>query len=104
MLDDLLQAHGLRASVRHCQHIYPKGVLQPGLLVEHVDEIFRVRALFELNNDPDPFLGGLVGNIGDIAGLLGLYQIVDVVQEFSDPCPDHGIGDLRDHNLALAPL
>ena len=47
MLDDRLQGSSVSGlAVRHRQHVDAEGVLQPGLLVEHVDEILRVRAFF----------------------------------------------------------
>ena len=36
VLNDLLKSQRLRASVCHGEHIYAEGVLQAGLLVEHV--------------------------------------------------------------------
>ncbi len=101
MLDDLLKPHRLRPSVCHRQHVDPKRILKPGLLVEHVREVFRIRALFQLNDDPYAFLGRHIGYVHNIRSLLCLHQRTDIVQEFSDPCPYHCIRNLGDDKAFL---
>ena len=60
-LDDTLQAHGLRSSVRNCQHINSKGIFQSGLLIEHIGQILYVRTFLQVNDDTDSFFGRLIG-------------------------------------------
>ena len=78
-LDDTFQAHGLRSSVRNCQHINSKGIFQSGLLIEHIGQILYVRTFLQVNDDTDSFFGRLIGNIHDVCCLLGLYQIADII-------------------------
>ena len=102
MLDDRFQPQCLRPAVCHGQHIDAKGILQPGLLVEHIFQVFDICALFQLQHDPDTFLGGLVGNVHDIRRLFRLHKAGHIIEKFSDPASDHGVGDLRDDKLFLA--
>ena len=102
MLNDLLQAERLRPAIRHCQHVYTKGILQTRLFVKHVGEIFHVRVFFQFQNDPDPLFGGLIGNIHNVGRLAGLYQRCHIIQEFPDVCPQHGIWNFRNNQLLLS--
>ena len=102
--NDLLQSQCFRSSVCNCQHVNTEGILQSGLLIEHVGKVLHVCVALQFQNDTDPLFGGLVGNIHDICGLLGLYQGCDIIKEFSDVCTDHGIWDLCDHQLLAAAL
>ena len=102
--NDLLQSQCFRSSVCNCQHVDTEGILQSGLLIEHVGKVLHVCIALQFQNDTDSLLGRLVGNIHDICGLLGLYQGCDIIKEFSDVCTDHGVRNLCDHQLLATAL
>ena len=104
MGDDLLQSQCFRSSVCNCQHVDTEGILQSGLLIEHVGKVLHVCIALQFQNDTDSLFGGLVGNIHDICGLLGLYQGCDIIKEFSDVCTNHGVRNLCDHQLLATAL
>ena len=74
---------GVRLGVQR-KHIDAEGVLQTRLLVEHVLQIFNICVPLQLYDNPDALLGGLIGNIHDILGFLGLGKGCHVGQEFAD--------------------
>ena len=57
MGNDLLQSQGLRSSVCNCQHIDTEGILQSGLLIEHVGKILHICVALQFQNDTDSFFG-----------------------------------------------
>ena len=99
ILDDLFQIQRLRPSVCHGKHIDAERILQSCLLVKHIGEVFHVRVAFQLQDDADPFLGGLIGDVHNVCGLFRLYEGGHVVEELADIRSQHGIGDLRYHKL-----
>ena len=99
MLDHLLQAEGFRSSVCNCQHIYAKGILQPGLFIKHIGKIFYIRILFQLQDNTDSLLGGLVGNIHNVRCFFRFHKRSHIVQKLADVCAKHGIRNLCDHKL-----
>ena len=94
---DIPQGQGLWPAVGDCQHIDAEGILQARLLVQQLLDIGCVGSLAQLHDDPDPFLGGLVRDVGDVTAQLAVRQGRHIVQELPDACADHGIGDLGDH-------
>ena len=78
-LDDFLQPQGLRPAVGHRQHVDAEGILQPGLLVEQVSKLFRIRPLFQFQDNADAFLGGLVGDVHDVRSLFALHQFRHII-------------------------
>ncbi|GFI46585.1 hypothetical protein IMSAGC019_01904 [Lachnospiraceae bacterium] len=101
MLNNFLKPHYLRPAFRDGQHVHAKGILQTGLFVEHVNKVVHIRVFFQLNHDPDAFLGGLVGNVHNIHGLFALGKSRHVHEEFGNVRPNHGIRDLADHHIGF---
>ena len=104
MVKDPGQPQSLRSSIRHCQHIYTKGIFQTGLLVEHIGQLLGICTLFQFQHNTDTFLGRLVGNIHNICSCLRFHQSTDIIEEFSNISADHGIWNLCNDQLLLAPL
>ncbi len=71
--------HGFRTAAGHRQHVHAEGILQTGLFVQQVADILRIGALFQVDDNADALLGGLVGNIHNVRGLFGLHQLEDIV-------------------------
>ena len=101
-LQHRLQPHGLRPAAADCQHVHTEGILQSGLLVQKVHEIFRIRILAKLYDDTDPFLGGLIGNIHNILGLLCFSQPGHIGKEFPDIGANHRIRDFGNDKVGLS--
>ena len=77
----------------------PKGILQSGLFIKHVDQIVHICIALHFNYNTDSFLGRLIGNVYDVTGLLCLHQIADIVQKFTDSGSDHGVRDFGNDDL-----
>ena len=103
-LQDRLKSHDLRLAVTDSQHIDAKGILQTGFLVKQVGEVLHIRILFQLNDNTNALLGGLVGNIHDICGLFGLCKACHIRKKFGNIGADHGIGDFCYHKVSPAAL
>ena len=103
-LQHRLQPHGLRPAAADCQHVHTEGILQSGLLVQKVHEIFRIRILAKLYDDTDPFLGGLIGYIHNVLRLLCLRQPGHIGKKFGDIHTDHGVWNFCDDHIGLSTL
>ena len=102
MLDHLLQTQSLRSAIRNCQHIHAKSIFQLCLLIEHICKILYICVTLQVKNNTDSLFGRLVGNIHDICCLLVFHKRRNIIQEFSDICPDHCVRNLCDHKLLSA--
>ena len=86
------------------QHIDAEGVLQPGLFIEHIDEILHIRISAQFDHDPDAFLGRLVHDIHDVLRLFRLRKGRHIGQKLTDAHADHRVGNLGDDHVRLATL
>ena len=102
--DDRHQPHGLRPAIADGKHIHRKGIRQTGLFIKQVQQVVHIRAAPRLNDDADPLLRGLVGNIRDVICHLALYQRVHIIQKLADAGADHRIRDLGDDDVLPAAL
>ena len=102
MLDHLLQTQSLRSAIRNCQHIHAKSIFQLCLLIEHICKVLYICVTLQVKNNADSLFGRLVGDIHDICCLLVFHKRRNIIQKFSDICPDHCVRNLCDHKLLSA--
>ncbi len=95
MVDEKLQRLNQRQRARLAmddgQHDHPERVLKLGMLVEIVQNHFRLLAALHLNDNAHAVAVGFVANVGDALDLLVLHQLrnalndpgfVDLIREF----------------------
>ena len=97
------KAHDLRPSAGYGKHIYAKGILEPGLFIEHVGNAVNVAVLFQLHENAYAACVRSISYVGDLRKLFGLNQIRRILHELAYAGSDHGIRDLRDYKLILFP-
>ena len=102
MTDDWHKSQRLRPSLRNCQHIHTKCVLQLCFFIQQIDEILCISSFAQLQHNADSLFGGLVCDIHDIICFLGLHETVYIIQKFSDVRTDHRIWDLSDNNALFS--
>ena len=76
--EDFPKAQSFGSAVPDREHIYAECILKACLFVKKIPEIIDIRIFLQLNDDPDPFLVGLVRDVDDIVCDLLLGECGDV--------------------------
>ncbi len=95
VLHDLLQREDLRPAVHQRQHDHAKGCLQLRVLVQIVQDHFRIRVTAEVDDDAQTVAVRFVPDVGDVLE----FFLVDHVRDLFDQVRlVHLIRNLRDNN------
>ena len=79
VMQDALQVQRLRSPVGDGQHVDAKTVFKTCLLIKNVLYLLHVRVPLQFQDDAHAFLGGLVGDVGDLRQLLRFHQSRHVI-------------------------
>ena len=102
IFNNILESQGFRTSVGDGQHVHAESIFQTCFLIEKCQQIVHICLFLQFQNDTNPFLGGLVGNIDNVCCLLTFHKSIDIIEKFADIGADHCVRNLGDDKAKLA--
>ena len=102
IFNNILETQGFRTSVGDGQHVHAESIFQTCFLIEKCQQIVHICLFLQFQNDTNPFLGGLVGNIDNVCCLLTFHKSIDIIEKFADIGADHCVRNLGDDKAKLA--